>query len=104
MSATQVIEGTLRPDGTLEVTDKLALPPGRVRVTVETVPAPPQLGEDWWSYLQRARAELEQTGATFSTGQQVNDYIDQLRSESDKADAIYWEKEWVERHRGDKPC
>ena len=33
-----VVEGTLRPDGTLEVNERLDLPPGRVRVTVETIP------------------------------------------------------------------
>jgi hypothetical protein len=32
-----VVEGRLRPDGTLELDDKVALPPGPVRVTVELV-------------------------------------------------------------------
>ena len=45
MSTTQVIEGTLKSDGTLELSDRLSLPPGQVRVTVESLaePAPPPL-------------------------------------------------------------
>lgn len=39
---TTVIEtfGTIRPDGTLELEQKLTGPPGRVRVRVESIPAP----------------------------------------------------------------
>lgn len=39
MNDTQVIQGTLNPDGTLELKDRLSLPPGRVRVTVESLAA-----------------------------------------------------------------
>jgi hypothetical protein len=39
--------------------------------------------EDWWQYLQRARAELEQLGHHFSTGEQINAYIEDLRSYDD---------------------
>ena len=55
-----VIEGTLKPDGTLELDQKPNLPPGRVKVTVQT--------EDWLSYLKRCRAELESSAATSSGG------------------------------------
>ncbi len=37
--------------------------------------------QDWWQYLQQARAELEAAGAKFSTGPQIDDYIEQLRGE-----------------------
>jgi len=33
-----VVEGQLKPDGTLQLDGKVALPPGRVRVTVEASP------------------------------------------------------------------
>jgi len=83
MSATQVVEGRLRPDGTLELSETIHLPRGQVRVTVEAVGGPDRPAEDWWSYLQRARAELEATGATFSTGPEINQYIEKLRSDRD---------------------
>ena len=46
MNATQVVEGALKPDGTLELKDRLSLPPGRVRITVESLATPaPQPGD-----------------------------------------------------------
>jgi hypothetical protein len=41
-----VIEGTLKPDGTLELDQKPSLPPGRVKVILQPAPAgtPPQRG------------------------------------------------------------
>jgi len=32
-----IVQGTLKPDGTLELDEKLSLPPGRVRVAVESL-------------------------------------------------------------------
>jgi hypothetical protein len=41
MSVTEtVIEGTLKPDGTLELDQKLSLSPGRVQVTVKSLLSP----------------------------------------------------------------
>jgi hypothetical protein len=44
-----VVEGTLKPDGTLELDQKPGLPPGRVTVTVQPLsPAsPPAPGRRW---------------------------------------------------------
>jgi hypothetical protein len=41
-----VVDGTLKPDGTLELDHRPNLPAGRVKVTVQTAPAsaPPQYG------------------------------------------------------------
>jgi hypothetical protein len=103
-NATQVIGGMLKPDGTLELREPIRLPPGQVRVTVEAVSEPERQAEDWWSYLTRARAELEAAGATFSTGEEINQYIEQLRSDSEPIDAVSRGQECRERHRGDEPC
>ena len=43
---------------------------------------------DWWDYLQRARAELEAAGATFSSGEEIQSYIKQLRGEPDPGDSV----------------
>jgi hypothetical protein len=43
MSLDQVtVEGTLKPDGTLELDEKPSLPPGRVTVIVQQAPARPR--------------------------------------------------------------
>jgi len=86
-SSTQVVDGMLKPDGTLELHESLRLPPGQVRVTVEAVQGQGPPTTDWWSYLERARAELEAEGATFSTGEEINRYIEELRSDRGPADA-----------------
>lgn len=54
---------------------------------------------DWWLYLQNARAELERSGRAFRTGQEIDEYIEQLRGESDPVQAAYWEAEWIKHHR-----
>src|SRR5437764_15084048 len=71
MSQTQVdVQGTLQPDGTLLLDEKPNLPPGRVRVVVQTVPEP--ASEGWWPYLQRVRAEREAAGYPFLSEQERN--------------------------------
>jgi hypothetical protein len=79
-----VVEGTLKPDGSLEVAEKLVLPPGRVRVTIELLDEPASAGEDWFEYLQRARAERESAGAEFRTRQEIDDEINAMRDEWDR--------------------
>jgi hypothetical protein len=46
-----IVEGTLRPDGTLELDGKVDLPPGRVQVIVQPLPALP--GDDpFWQRME----------------------------------------------------
>ncbi len=80
-----VIEGTLKPDGTLELDGKPNLPSGRVEVTLrrETPSPPPE--ESLWQFLQRSRRDLEASGASFLNGAEVASHIDWLR-ESDPTD------------------
>ena len=69
-----VIEGTLKPDGTLELDQKPNLAPGRVTVVLRQeseTPQPPQ--EDWIQYLLRIRAEREAAGYPFmNEGSAIN--------------------------------
>lgn len=77
MGATHaVVEWTLKPDGSLEVTKKLRLPPGRVRVTVEVLNEPAATEEDWFAYLERARADREASGAKFLAREMIDAEID----------------------------
>ncbi len=82
--AQAIVEGTLKPDGSLEVAEKLGLPPGRVRVTVEVLDEPASAGEDWFEYLQRARAEREAAGVRFRAREEIDAEIDAMRDEWDR--------------------
>jgi hypothetical protein len=89
MSLTEIIvQGTLKPDGTVELDQKPNLSPGRVTVVLrqeaETTP-PPQ--EGWWQFMQRARRELEASGAQFMNEGEVNAHIEWLR-EGDRIDEL----------------
>lgn len=91
-----MIEGTLQPDGTLQLDSKPSLPPGRVRVVVQT--------EDWWSYLQRSRHELEQAGANFRPGIEIEFEVEQIRGETERVDGLRWEQEWEQHHPEKSSC
>ncbi len=82
MSATHVVvEGTLRPDGSLEVAEKFGLPPGRVRVTVEVLVEPTTSEEGWFDYLQRARQERESAAPEFRTREEIDAQINAMRDD-----------------------
>jgi hypothetical protein len=103
MSLTEtVIEGTLKPDGTLELDQKPNLPPGRVTVVLrqEAALAPPPQ-EDWWQYLQRVRAEREAAGYPFMNEAEMNAHIEWLR-EPDRIDEMLREAD-EQRRKADRP-
>jgi hypothetical protein len=92
-----VIEGTLKPDGTLELDEKPSLPPGRVTVVLrqETEPATPK--EDWWQYMQRARRELEAMNYPFMNEEEVTAWIEELRADDDRIEEAYRQAEEAQR-------
>lgn len=81
------VEGTLKPDGTLELDEKPDLAPGRVAVTLRQIMEPSAVGETWWELLQRSRRELEAAGNPFMNEQEVNAHIEWLR-EGDRIDEL----------------
>ena len=93
------MEGTLKPDGTLELDAKPSLVPGRVTVVLrqETEAPPPQ--EGWWPYLQRIRAEREAAGYPFMNEEEVNAHIEWLR-EGDPIDDLLREPDEQSRQAG----
>jgi hypothetical protein len=95
-----VVEGILKPDGTLELDQKPNLPPGRVTVVLRQepqAPAPPK--EDWWEYLQRIRAEREAAGYPFMNEAEMNAYVEWLREE-DPIDELLREADEQRRKPG----
>jgi hypothetical protein len=75
MNTVEVL-GTVGPDGTLQLDEKLNVPPGRVRVRVETVPA-----ETLSGFVDRTRAELAAAGHRFRTREEIDAEINELRDE-----------------------
>lgn len=96
-----VVEGTLKPDGTLELDQKPNLPPGRVQIVLrqESEPIPPT--EDWWQFMQRARRELEEAGSHFMNEDEMNAHIEWLR-EGDRIDDLLRQADH-ERQQGEQP-
>lgn len=100
MSLSEItMEGTLKPDGTLELDAKPSLVPGRVTVVLrqETEAPPPQ--EGWWPYLQRIRAEREAAGYPFMNEEEVNAHHEWLR-EGDPIDDLLREPDEQSRQAG----
>lgn len=83
------LQGTLREDGTLLLDERPGLPPGRVRVVLETVAASVPPAEDWWQYLRRARAELEARGYPFLDEQGVSAYLAELGADDAREERAY---------------
>jgi hypothetical protein len=81
---TNELLGTVRPDGTLELAGKLTVPPGRVRVRVESLepPAPPT--ESLIEFVQRSRREVEAAGHQFRTREEIDAEMEELRNEWDQ--------------------
>jgi hypothetical protein len=84
-----VVEGTLKPDGTLELDQQPKLAPGRVRVVLQPVDktSPSQMGESLWEFLRRTRRELEGAGSHFMSEDEVQAHIDWLH-EPDRIDEL----------------
>jgi hypothetical protein len=74
-----VMPGTIKPDGTLEVAEKVPLPPGPVEVTVKTVA--PSGGEDILSFLARIRAEQQAGGHVPRTAEEIDQAVREMRDE-----------------------
>jgi hypothetical protein len=85
--ATTVLEtlGTVRPDGTLELDQKIPLRPGRVKVRVESTEPPAQVKESLVKFVQRSRRELEDAGHRFRSRQEIDAELDEMRAEWDAA-------------------
>ena len=86
------IEATLQPDGTtLRLDRKLALPPGKVVVTVQ--PATDRSGPVMLEVLDRIQADRRQRGATQPTDEEMAAEIAALRADDDEAETR-WREIW----------
>ena len=76
-----VVHGTIKPDGTLEVTEKVSLPPGPVEVTVKS--ASQKSEESSWAILQRIWADQKASGYVPRTREEIDADLNALRDEAE---------------------
>lgn len=75
------IQGTLREDGTLQLDQKLNLPPGRVKVTVEPMPVPDLTKTEIWQFFERIWAEQRARGHVPRSKEEIDAYLATMRDE-----------------------
>ena len=75
-----VVEGTLKPDGTLELDEKLPLPAGRVQVIVQPLPELPK-DDPFWQMMQRIWEGQKKRGHVPRNREQVEAERRQMREE-----------------------
>jgi hypothetical protein len=79
-----VLEGTLRPDGTLQLDEKPNLPAGRVRVTVQPLPSPARAGESLMSRMQAVWAAQKARGHVPRSREEIDADLRALRDEAEE--------------------
>jgi Skp family chaperone for outer membrane proteins len=83
MSSQVVVHGRLRPDGTLELDERVNLPPGEVQVTIQ--PVAEEMGkENFAAFLQQVRAEQETYGFVPRTREQIDAELQAMRDEAEE--------------------
>lgn len=83
MDAQVIVQGTLRLDGTLELDEKLSLPPGRVQVAVLPLSEAPQPAR-FWKLMGSIWADLQVIGRTPRTRGEIDAEIHAFREEAEK--------------------
>ena len=80
------LQGTLREDGTLVLDEKPKLPPGRVRVVLQTIPHYKQT--DIWRFFERLKAEREARGITPRSQEEIDAYLATMRDDDERSQLI----------------
>lgn len=78
-----VLHGRIRPDGTLQIDERIDLPPGPIQVTVEARPEM-QGGEDTRSVLEQIRGRRLTRGAVTRSKEQIDAEINAMRDEDEQ--------------------
>ncbi len=94
-----IVEGTLKPDGTLELDQKPDLSPGRVQVILRPTQEAAGVQEGWWPYMQRIRSQRETSGYHFLSEAEMEAHIQWLREDEDRIDRIHQEIDEQQRQQ-----
>ncbi len=77
-----ILHGQIRPDGTLQVEEKVNLPPGPVSVTVQSVPAAAR--KRTIQVLEEIWAAREARGIVGRSKEEIDAEINAMRDEDEK--------------------
>lgn len=77
-----IVEATLRPDGSLELHEKLPLLPGRVQLVVQSLPNLPD--DPFWQMMKQMWADQKSRGQVPRTREEIDAELEQLDSEADE--------------------
>jgi hypothetical protein len=91
------VQGTLREDGTLVLDEKPNLPPGRVKVTVQSVPDYRQT--EIWQFFERMDAERKAKGIALCTPEEIDHYLATMRDDDERCQSIEQIQEEARRRR-----
>ena len=78
-----VVEGRVRPDGTLEVAEKVNLPAGPVHVIVQPVDQLVQ-PDRFWKMMESIWADQRANGRPPRTGEEIDAEIASIRDEAEE--------------------
>lgn len=85
MSSSQVeVHGTLRADGTVQLSEPVDLPPGEVRVILRTLDEPIPSPDRFWSMMNEIWAGQRARGHRPRSRQEIDDQIAALRREAEE--------------------
>lgn len=76
-----LVEGVVRPDGSLDVLQKIPLPAGPVQVTVESVSQAPQ-PERFWKMMETIWANLKADRRTPPTVEEIDAQVAAIRNDA----------------------
>jgi hypothetical protein len=103
MSELVVVGGVLKPDGTLELDDKPALPPGRVHITLQRVaPESDEQRRGWWEVLQKIQRDQQERGYHGRTEAEMNAEEAAERAEDEEYDER-WRQIWSQTTQSPSP-
>jgi hypothetical protein len=77
------MRGVVKPDGTLEVTEKLNLPAGQVQVTVRPLSESVQ-PDRFWKMMETIWSDLQASGRAPRTREAIYKEINALREEAEE--------------------
>jgi hypothetical protein len=82
MSVQVTLQGTVRADGSLELDDRIAMPEGRVLVTVRPI-VQPASDDPFWQRMERIWAGQRARGHIPRTKEQIDAELRELRDEAE---------------------
>jgi hypothetical protein len=77
---TVTVQGTVRPDGSLELSEQVALPPGPVQVTVLSLPDLPK-DDPFWQMMEHIWSGQKARGHQSRTEEEIEEEQQLLRDE-----------------------